>query len=343
MGSQGLEALGIRSLNPDKKIGWPCRLILQNRDTLRHLGLGVEAYIAKDYTIGRRLRQKEASDWISKVIKELSEMSDTTSVVDMPLRSLMLCGLDFDGIISGKFGITINFVNLTVLRLESCSHLHEALDMFINHRGDTESSLRIKRLSSFMLRHEGATEVFCGQLTKFLVSFKGLQSLEVLLEGSHEPLKTSKILKAHGRTLRTLLWDERSTRRTWSGMSTSVSNFLPRLNNISKYCPHLVSLGLCVNWTIIKPSSWDKSIVRPYSRIIEHADVVQLANHFKKMPRLETLSIRNLPEASSCQSWLPTDYMVSTSSLPLTSFESITVYSEQMPLGCTLAFCYSSV
>ncbi len=107
------------------------------------------------------------------------------------------------------------------------------------------------QLRSFHLRHKYSNLQFRRQLLEFLASLPGLTTLSVLLENVNQPHRCKglkNVLSAHGKTLRTLVWDERKGPEI---AYPEPEDRLPSpsdLGDIAKYCVGLVELGVPCCW-----------------------------------------------------------------------------------------------
>ena len=238
---EGLRYLTIADLNIDQKCEWPSRLIMHNRKTLKHLSLGLLSTIAR-CRIQERLNHKLPTSF-AETTEGTSPSSEPATGI-LFLESLALNGLNLENIVGGVLNSQIDFKFLTALRVESCSELDNAFTALV---GNDNSTLTALNLTSFFLRHEERHPAFAQNLTLFLTSFTGLKHLSLLIEGQSQAMSKGPILEMHGKTLRTLVWDERSGPR--KGTKTDTALFpISGLDDISQKCPKLIALGLCVQW-----------------------------------------------------------------------------------------------
>ena len=256
-----LTTLYFRSIDESTPKSWLYDLIARNLHHLQHLELGLEERMVNDYHHGGVQRQHELSKSIYKRIQEVIKQTDAEIICAMPLLSLGLCGLDFQSFIAGDDKFTVNFHRLTSLKLESCSSLIGAFNILANHGLRSDSNLDIRSLKKLMIRQEGATNDFSIKLADFLVSLSGLESLEVLLEGSRKGLRLLPILEKHGETLHTFVWDERIQRRISLDKCPSLNKlWMENLEYISQTCPNLVALGICTHWKSVISQNVDSSM-----------------------------------------------------------------------------------
>lgn len=165
----------------------------------------------------------------------------------LDLSTLRLCGLDLKLLFQGLKRPLINFAYLTRLKFESCPNVVAALDLLRTSQLSTPNPNRLK-LQSFVLRCEIILPPFRAALEAFLCSLDGLWELQVLLEGSHTAQDLAPILRVHGKSLRILVWDERTGPRTSTRQSTTSVIGTCHLKTISTFCRELTSLGIPLNW-----------------------------------------------------------------------------------------------
>ena len=170
------------------------------------------------------------------------------------LETLQLCGLDLSNILEGATGFRFGFENLKILKSESCINLIRAFSL----NSDATNSLKFPKLTTLSIRHERAPTDphFRTFLEDFLTSLSGLTNLEVLVDQTMQFQRLDPILDTHGKTLRTLLWEERAKPRTSTEFDTSVHP--PDLRNlrvIAHKCPYLRALALPLDWSIITGSN----------------------------------------------------------------------------------------
>ncbi|KAM0798656.1 hypothetical protein BDR22DRAFT_858375 [Usnea florida] len=239
---EGLRYLSITDLNIDQKCEWPSRLIMHNRNTLKHLSLGISSTIAQ-CPIHDRWKHRLPTSFAETTHGSSPASESATEILS--LEKLALIGLNLEDVIGGELKFKIDFKVLTGLKMESCSNLNKAFTALIGKDNSTLSELK---LTSFLLRHEGGDPAFAQNLTLFLTSFTGLKHLSLLIEGQTQAMSKGPILEMHGKTLRTLVWDERSGPRKMTKSDTALFLNDNGLSLISQKCPNLYALGLCVRW-----------------------------------------------------------------------------------------------
>ena len=248
---EGLYSLRTGSMMALEDNSWPGRMVVSNQQTLRDLELGAEYHVIEAYNDKIILDdlqpvQEITSSFIDGLTLASRRPQRGTATFLPQLESLRLCGINLTGLMLRGVGF-INVENITTLVLESCINFASAVSVMNSARNTTKSSsvLGLQRLSSLVLRYERTTQAFRGELETFLVSLPPLKNLSVLLEGSDDPMALHTILDLHGKTLRTLLWDERPERRNLFVGRHVTSN----LKVICQCCPELIELGLSINWS----------------------------------------------------------------------------------------------
>lgn len=176
--------------------------------------------------------------------------------------------------------------------IESCLNLH---------RGFTLLARTGFHLHTLTVRHDSYELGDHGRIEDCLVSFKGLNRLYMLVEGSRTVQNLDPILAAHGKTLCSLLWEERNRPRRSAYKSTAIFRSASgHLWSVARHCPRLVSLGLTLEWQELMES---ENCQRDVSGPITHAYLDPLADWdssgsgFRRLKHLQCLSIRNMPGA----------------------------------------------
>lgn len=247
---------------------WAARLLVENAMTLDHLNLGYTTRIAYDYAHDRPSRHDKMSTlFATNVKKVLSDYSDSEPLLHLSLQSLYLSGLDLGSVIQGEMALDIDFNKIVELRLESCSGLNEALYLFTD-KADSPK-LALGALRDLYLRLDGPDADLINSLDCFLESVRGLTDLQVLIDKTSNVHMIESILKIHGRTLTTLVWEERRGRRTQLDDCTSIfPGKLGNLSAISQHCPFLKVLGIPLDWEAISASDKYHETVVPSSTFI---------------------------------------------------------------------------
>lgn len=253
----GINFLSIESMDLDRSCcKWAASMLASNSESLNVLHLGFTNRIAHDYALGRRPPYDEMSTSLANGVEKALAKLGSDPLIRLSLESLTLCGFDFDSVVRGEVGLDIDFSNLASLTLESCDGLSQALDLLGGQRDSPK--LALGALKDFFLRLE---EPVPG-LETFLTSIRGLVSLQVLIDGASAAQNIKPILKVHGESLRTLVWDERRGRRTKLGLSTSLLPFkFGNLKVISHFCRFLQVLAIPLDWEVISSSDENRRAV----------------------------------------------------------------------------------
>lgn len=249
LGTKGLTNLRLRSYVEARS--WPLDLVVNNFRVLRHLQIGSEVDLAliyaRDGSLGayRSDRTRELVEGLDFMYLDVHQHSDDEQAdPNLRLESLHLCGFDLNMLVEDLDEPMIDFNNLGTLVLESCAGLDEALGLLMGAEVAPSETLGALRLHSFVIRHENATDDFMLELEAFLVSLKPLTKLHALLEGDQQLANLPKVLKVHGKTLGSLIWDQRTGPRKVIEEDTSIfPNDIAHLRAIAKYCTNLKSLG----------------------------------------------------------------------------------------------------
>ena len=297
-----INRLSVESMDLDRSCcKWEAATIIKNAATLNHLRLGFISRIAHDFALKSPPRYGRMSELFSEeIVDSLSEFH--LSEVHLSLKSLHLCGLDLGSILQGEVALDIDFTKITQLRLESCPGLSQAFSIFMAGAGSSKSALRA--LEDLFIRLEDPDAHITNSLESFLTSIRGLIHLRVLIDNALTDQDLEPILDIHGKTLKTLVWDERSGPRTRLAASTSL--FATRFGNlevVSQKCPSLTILGIALDW---------EAISRPGRQVTQQSIMLngyQASMCLGKMPRLEVLNIRNLPQIKGMPT-TPMDYYV---------------------------------
>lgn len=239
----GLETLCVGTFPSNISSNWSFDLLKMNRGSLRKLHLGAESPLVRAYT------QQSANLGPSLTLSHMG-LSDPNNGTFSDLESLWLCNINLYHMIRTASQQSFDWSTLTSLTLDSCPRSGPGL-LYLK---DCKMNLK-----SFTVRSESFDRQTPGpDIDAFLSSFKGLESLQVLLEGfANQDLEN--ILKTHGKTLKTLVWDERLKPRrsmvesTASGASTRYRGYTSHLQAIASHCPNLTSLGISLSWEILSP------------------------------------------------------------------------------------------
>ena len=249
--------LEVDGLSLDVGNEWICRLLAANHKHLRVLRLGSDSRVAEDYSSKTERVDSTIPESFANTRKWCSPADDRGLMPSLQLNSLGICGIEAAGTLQGDLGFHFDLENLTVLKLESCAGLLGALALFAPEDGSPKFLLPSK-LNTLFIRHELREDAthFNAVLERFLTSFSGLAQLEVLVDETDRCLALDSILEAHGKTLKRLLWEERTGERL--DMSEDTSLFPGKIKNLTvvgRYCPHLVSLALPLEWKAVTRSN----------------------------------------------------------------------------------------
>ena len=243
-------SLSVESMDPYRdRCWWEAAMIIKNAATLNHLRLGFISHIAHDFALKRRPVYGRMSTLLSVSLgRMLSRLN--LSEVHLSLGSLHLCGLNLGSVLQGKLALDIDFTKITQLRLESCPELSQAFSILMDPTGSLRTALGA--LEDLFIRLEDPDAHLSNSLESFLTSIPRLIHLRVLIDNAFADQDLEPILEFHGKTLRTLVWDERSGPRTRLDASTSLlSTGLRRLKIVSQKCPSLTILGIALDWKAI--------------------------------------------------------------------------------------------
>lgn len=239
-----LDTLCISTLPSSQGFAWPCELLYSNRDSLRQVQLGVETAMAKAYAIRpiTHLDLDVTSSLKSSLEARSANPGSKDPIFDLDL--LWLCGIDLNSLMRVEERTLVNLSTLGSLALESCPEMNGVFGFLKN---------QMMRLKTFALRYESSQDGLLVDLFDFLRSFEGLECLQVLLEGAGPGTQQlSQVLSIHGKTLKTLVWDERiGPRDTTARSKTLLPGRTGHLQAIAAHCPRLTSLGMCLNWQSI--------------------------------------------------------------------------------------------
>lgn len=245
---------------------WPYRLLAKNYRTLRHLQLSNEISMASAYseqgTLGPLPVRKRDTEVLMAEMQEKFSHLDESYIPVLRLDSLSVCGFDLHAITQGFPDPLIDFSSLGKLVLESCAGLSEAFLLLTGSNISRRDAIGSLNLHTFILRHEGVYDIFPRELEKFLVSLRPLSTLHVMLEGETDGDILGKVLKIHGKSLLSLIWDERLRPRTDILEDTSDLLAFENLRIIGKNCTQLKALGVPLDWEGLSECDRSHSKVR---------------------------------------------------------------------------------
>lgn len=294
-------------------------LLAKNLQTLRHLRLGSELGLAEQYANIGDMDPNETERFVlahalrETLQKKAAALNEPSTFV-LRLESLSLIGLDLHTFTDGIVVPELDFSCLGMLTLESCCGLERAFPLFLGPKDGTRKGKSKLGLHTLAIRHESAGAEFSRAFEIFLLSLKPLTHLHVLLEGpSDYDVPWRKILRVHGKSLWSLLWDERlGPRRDVSENNHVVSPNDEILEIVATHCPGLKALGISLDWEDMTGPGKHHKKVKVVSKLyyLLYADLCQISSSFSRLSQLQTLNIRNLPEAKTPKTWLPNDYMM---------------------------------
>ncbi|PGH10762.1 hypothetical protein AJ80_07412 [Polytolypa hystricis UAMH7299] len=179
---------------------------------------------------------------------------------------------------------TFDFNRLTRLSLESC----RGTEALLLNLAIPDSPVTLN-LKEFRIRHEAPSEKLLPALETFLSSFTGLELLSVLLDKTERMIDHKGFMRAHGPTLKVLVWEGRKTNKTLVPISLEVKR---EHNDPSE--PFLVDLGLhCRN---LRELSIPLNMRLPFETGIKAWRVlIGLPFQLLALPHLKTLHGRFLP------------------------------------------------
>ena len=251
----GLQSFQVNSLSP--QIGdWPMEILSRHSPSLKDLCLGAEANAIKHYyhpqpaDLGCYDRiQDDVMDVVAKSAIEPETASHETTV-----DQLRLIGLDGTRFIRSGCALW-NYRKLTSLSLESCRGIEQIFVLLVPPTGGQGLSVMSEiRLQTFRLRHENSSQHFRDQLCDFLITLPGLVNLSILCEYHDTLLRTPKfkeVMSTHGKTLKSLVWEERKGAQT---AYRHPATWLPspkQLIELMDHCQDLAELGVPLDWQIL--------------------------------------------------------------------------------------------
>ena len=248
-----LITLHYKDLNPFRlSFHVPELLVVKNRNTLRHLKLGFEMYLtSKDSPLSNREQEiiLEAQIHFYNEAKYSLQYSGIQEELGAWLCLETLHLICFD--VTESSLPNFDFTNLKSLRIESCTK-QPGLISLLGGLSSKNNSTWVPKLTSFQLRHEGSTTDFQARLKAFLLSFTGLIHLSLLLEGPDPVPSIAPFLRNHGKTLQTLVWDQRFEPRHLALRPTDVFQdgcSWGLASEIVSWCPNLRELGFTLKVT----------------------------------------------------------------------------------------------
>ena len=259
---ENLNDLSIQSMDPIGDCRYAAIMIIDSSETLNHLSLGCTTRIAQDFFLKRPPRYDHMSSLFAEEVADALPEGELESLIDLSLETLDLCGLDIGRIVRGESGLRIDFSNIKELKLESCSGLSQAFSL-LTGQGDS-SRLALSALEDLSVRVEDPDLTFSNSFQSFLKSIRGLIHLKVLIDKVSSVQDLEPILKVHGKTLKTLMWDERSGPRIDLSDTSLVPTRIGRPRNlqlISQNCTSLSTLGIPLDWAALNGPDFQRDAV----------------------------------------------------------------------------------
>ncbi|KAL8761434.1 MAG: hypothetical protein Q9184_002456 [Pyrenodesmia sp. 2 TL-2023] len=245
---------------------WLSHMLFEHSNTLRYLSLGTESRAVLDYHDTEDTSYRTMDDVLTWMVEQLEDLAEDVRGLHLAntpllyLDTLELKGLNASKLIKAGFHF-LDWKCLKSLVLESCHGLEQALALLADTKNVQGQPLRSDlRLVTFRVRCEGLNLVT--QLNHFLAAITGLVNLSVLLESpdSSRNLDFITVLKSHGKSLETLVWEERTGRReSFVGSRNEKLPTFQQLQVIAENCPNLIELGLPMNW-IAFDGSWARDV-----------------------------------------------------------------------------------
>ena len=263
---RGLQSLSVRSLESDGLDWLWCMTYEQT--SLKHLTLGAEIdAIQRFYRPGSGLDEKYdlmLEDFMMNYVDNHDDDDyddDRRDYFLLTSDSFGLIGLSVDKLFRGPSSL-LDFSALTSLSLEDCWGVEDFFTVIQNANNKqgvkTQSLLRLR---SFHLRHNSLHQDtnIRASLLAFLTSIPGLTNLSILLQANERPpsfrgRNFGNVLLTHGKTLRTLVWEERITcRESYVERSNARFPSSDGLVEIAQSCNNLVELSIPIDWSTFGP------------------------------------------------------------------------------------------
>ena len=228
----------------------------RNCKTLRHLELGFETDAAEDF-FGEPIGDDDRVDYEQTMVfaRTLREECKRLNA-SMSLLSLKLISCDIDVLLKFKYRPTVDLRNLTHLVLEECFSERRTFPLLSLISENPEDARCLLSITSFTFRQKHMEDDDRTQLRDFICALPcGIQDLCVLIDYANKSVGLRSILRVHGKTLKTLIWDERTYRL--QGVQSCTALFPKKhgvgyLPIISNACPNLRELGIAMDWTRIR-------------------------------------------------------------------------------------------
>ncbi|KAL8771683.1 MAG: hypothetical protein Q9209_002874 [Squamulea sp. 1 TL-2023] len=274
---------------------WPVGILSHSHD-LKHLRLGTESEAVRYYYNDKLEHVSTCDKTIDIVMKALTSNSLEQGATprESKVETLELIGFDVTKFKQGNFSL-FDWRTIISLSVESCWGLDQLFTILAPPTDSQGSLVKLDvPLRLFRLRVENSSHGFRNQLCDFLITLPGLSNLSVLLEYNNSPRRTSKfrkVLSTHGKTLKTLVWDERKGTQTSFPSLEGRFPCAEQILDITDLCKELVELGIPLDWQMFATSG---------SPIDARAK-----KRLRTMKHLRTLNIRTVPSLHSTKSMFP--------------------------------------
>lgn len=270
----GLQSLSLRSLEGNN-LYWLWEMS-SSQMALKHLTLGAEIDAIQTFYWPQRGSDNDYDIMLDRLMESfmdnVNDDDDEGGKFLLTLGSFELIGLNINKLIRGPLSL-LDFSELTSLSLEDCQDVEDFFTVVQNANNkqgvETQSLLRLR---SFHLRDYSINQAtnIRALLLAFLTSIPGLTNLSILLQANERPQdfrdrNFGNVLLTHGKSLRTLLWEERIGRR---------ESYVERLNatfpspkgliEIAQSCNNLVELSIPIDWRIFSSTNV------PWNHVVRH-------------------------------------------------------------------------
>ena len=235
------------------------QLVHANQKSLERLRLGQEKELVEAY-------KRTRIGYLEQVPSGADILHESIRLGELPaLLELDLCGIDLSALVPKTGEEGHDFCRLQRLSIESCPasvlFLEAIAAAFYDAQnpGDPSRIRADPRLKEFLLRSETPTTALKETLVRFLASFRGLETLSLLLENAALLDGPSTMIAEHGPTLRTLVMESRiqpreslthDTSRPFGVGAPSEELWEQSINDICQLCPNLEELGTGFPWGI---------------------------------------------------------------------------------------------
>ncbi len=267
----GIESFSFSDLDGSLQALWLANIFYANYDSLEHVCLGAEPtaldlHNRPNADVPDHTALDFCLDAMTDKLKRALQRCAGVGLADTPLliacKALELKALNISKLIKPGF-LFQDWRCLGSLTFYSCLGVEQTLTLLANEKNQqVQPFLSELRLHSLHVRHEYANQEFKAQLRGFITSLPGLVNLSVLLQSNGQPLELTSILMKHGKTLRTLVLEDRRRRRlTFAPSRGDEAPSMRQLRHVSYYCRHLVELGIALDWEgFTEPSSFPGSV-----------------------------------------------------------------------------------